>query len=258
MFLDLAKAFDKVPYQRLCHKLSHYRISENLLIWIQDFLNNRYQTVVLEGEHSTSCRVLSGVPQGTILAPLLFLIYINDIPSSIANMLRLYAVDALLYSTIDSPADCMTLQTDLLTLQKCTGVWQMQFNPAKCEHLQITSKHNFIDSHYTLYGHTIQKVTNAKYLGVIFDRHLSWKHHINAIAAKATAALAFLQRNTAFCPKELKIHCYNMFVRPIMEYSATAWLPHTILGISKLERVQRRATRYVFNDFSPFQCFCHA
>ena len=132
LFLDLAKAFDKVPHQRLCYKLSHYGISGNLLIWIQDFLNNRYQTVIiLEEEHSTSCRVLLGVPQGTVLAPLLFLVYINDIPSSIANMLRLYADDALLYSTIDSPADCMTLQTDLLTLQKWTEVWQMQFNPAK-------------------------------------------------------------------------------------------------------------------------------
>ena len=141
-------------------------------------------------------------------------------------MLRLYTDDALLYSTINSTADCISLQTDLLILQKWTEIWQMQFNPAKCEHLQITNKHNFIDFHFSLYGHTIQKVKNAKYLGVTFDCHLSWKNHIDSIAAKATAAQAFLQRNTASCPMELKTHCYNMFVRPIMEYSTTAWSPH--------------------------------
>ena len=128
----------------------------------------------------------------------------------------------------------------------------MLFNPAKCEDLQITNKCNVIDFHYSLYGHTIPKVKNAKYLGVTFDCHLSRKNHIDLIATKATAAQAFLQRNTAFCPMELKTHCYNMFVHPIMEYSATAWSAHTTHSISKLERVQHRATRYVLNDYSTF------
>jgi len=128
----------------------------------------------------------------------------------------------------------------------------MEFNLAKCEHLQVTNKHNFIDTHYTLYDHTIQKRTNAKYLGITFDHHLNWKSHINIIAAKANAAQAFLQRNITFCPTEVKIHCYKTFVRPIMEYSATVWLPYTTLNITKLEKVQRRAARYIFNDYSPF------
>ena len=107
-------------------------------------------------------------------------------------MLRLYADDALLYSIINSTADCTNLQTDLSTLQKWSETWQMEFNPTN---LQITNKYNFIDTQYTLYGHTIHKVTNAKYLGITFDRHLGWKSHINAIAAKANAAQAFLRRN---------------------------------------------------------------
>ena len=92
--------------------------------------------------------------------------------------------------------------------------------------------------------------TKSQYLRVTFDCHLSWKNHINSIAAKATAAQAFLQRNTPFCPMELKTHCYNMFVHPIMEYSGRS--PHTTLSISKPERVQCRAARYVLNDYSTF------
>ena len=137
----MAKAFDKVPHQCLCTKLSHYGINGNILTWIKDLLNIRHQTVLLEGEHSTLCEVLSGVPQGTVMAPLLFLIYINDIPNSITNMLRLYADDALLYSIINSTADCINLQTDLSTLQKWCETWQMEFDPTKCEHLKITNKH---------------------------------------------------------------------------------------------------------------------
>ena len=133
--------------------------------------------MILEGEHSKLCKVLSGVSQGTVMAPLLFLIYINDIPNSITNMLRLYEDD-----------DCINLLTDLSTVQKLCKTWQMEFNPTKCEYLQITNKHNFIDTHYTLYGHNIQKVTNAKYLGITFDCHLNWKSHINIIDAKANAA----------------------------------------------------------------------
>ena len=167
-------------------------------------------------------------------------------------MLRLYADDALLYSIINPTADCTNLQTDLSTLQKWSETWQMEFNPTKCEHLQITNKYNFIDTHYTLYGHTIQQVTNAT--NFTFDRHLSWKSHniINTIAAKANAAQAFLRRNTAFSPTGVKIHCYNTFVHPIMEYSTTAWSPHTTLDITKLEKVQHRAARYIFNDYLSF------
>jgi len=98
------------------------------------------------------------VPQGTVLAPLSFIIYINEIPDSITNMLKLYADNALLYSTINLTVDCINLETDLLTLQKWTETWQMKFNLARCEHFQFTNKHNFIDTY------NAQKVTNTKYL----------------------------------------------------------------------------------------------
>ena len=168
-------------------------------------------------------------------------LHYNDIPNSITNMLRLYADDALLYSIINSTADCINSRSDLLTLQKWCKTWQMEFNPTKCEHLQITNKYNFIDTHYTLYEDTIQKVTIAKYLyplGITFDCHLNWKNHINIIAAKANAAQAFLRRNTTFCPTEVKIHLYNTFVYCLV---TTYCSYNTWLNL-------RKFTRYIFND----------
>ena len=120
LLLDFSKAFDKVPHERLCYKLSYYgiRINGPLLSWIKDFLSGRSQQVVLEGAYSDSCPVLSGVLQGTVLAPLLFLLYINDISSNIQCTLQLYADDILIYTTVKSLDDYKRLQHDLFLLQE--------------------------------------------------------------------------------------------------------------------------------------------
>ena len=111
--LDLSKAFDRVPHKRLLYKLNHYRIRGPILQWIQSFLENRSQQVILEGQESSPVKVTSGVPQGTVLAPLLFLSCINDLPDLVKSKVRLYADDILLYNTINSYADCLILQQDL-------------------------------------------------------------------------------------------------------------------------------------------------
>ena len=140
LFLDFAKAFDKVSHNKLCHKLSSYGINGSLLSWIKDFLSDRSQSVILEGKTSKSYPVLSGVPQGTVLAPLLFLLYINDIIEPIKSTIRLYADDILLYRVINSVDDHYNLQCDLTSLENWSDTWQMKFNPAKCVHLAITNK----------------------------------------------------------------------------------------------------------------------
>ena len=129
LFLDFSKAFDKVPHFRLCHKLYHYGIHGILLSWLQAFLHNRSQYVVVDDQKSHSTPVLSGVPQGTVLAPLLFLIYINDLPGCVYNKARLYADDVLLYSYINSQNDCANLQQNLNSLITWSHTWQMSFNP---------------------------------------------------------------------------------------------------------------------------------
>ena len=124
--LDFSKAFDVVPHQRLLHKLDHYGIRGTTLNWIQNFLTNRTQKVVVDGSSSESARVRSGVPQGTVLGPLLFLTYINDLPSTVSSQVRLFADDCLLYRPIKCRADQEQLQRDLSALQDWADRWGMQ------------------------------------------------------------------------------------------------------------------------------------
>ena len=121
--LDFSKAFDVVPHQRLLHKLDHYGIRGTTLNWIQNFLTNRTQKVVVDGSSSESARVKSGVPQGTVLGPLLFLTYINDLPSTVSSQVRLFADDCLLYRPIKCRADQEKLQRDLSALQDWADRW---------------------------------------------------------------------------------------------------------------------------------------
>ena len=142
IILDFAKAFDKVPHKRLLAKLDFYGIRGPLLQWITAFLTNREQRVVLDGYHSSSTRVTSGVPQGTVLGPLLFLSYINDLPLSLSSTTRLFADDSLVYRPIVNRDDCLRLQDDLHALERWEAKWQMTFRPDKCHHMCFTRSHN--------------------------------------------------------------------------------------------------------------------
>ena len=148
LLLDFCKAFDKVPHSRLFHKLQFYGIKGPLLSWIKNFLSDSSQQVVLDNKQDDSCNVLSGVPQGTVLALLLFLIYINDLPLHVSSKVRLYADDVILYSNIYSVEDCHQLQRDLDSLTQWVHKWLMTFNPIKCEFLRITNKINIIPFTY--------------------------------------------------------------------------------------------------------------
>ena len=145
IFLDISKAFDTVPLHRLYCKLAHYGICGYTLTWIKELLTGRSQQVVVNGKYSNSAEaVTSGVPQGSVLGPLLFICYTNDIVYKISSTIRLYADDTLIYRNIHSEADVSVLQSDLNTVLKWAEDWQMTFNPQKTEFLRITNKHNSI------------------------------------------------------------------------------------------------------------------
>lgn len=252
ILLDFSKAFDKVSHKKLIAKLDFYGVRGNILMWIADFLRNRSQTVVLHGIKSDPVNVSSGVPQGTVLGPLLFLVYINDLPDGLSATPRLFADDCLLYRIIESTNDAQSLQHDLDILQEWERKWSMEFNSDKCEVLRITKKRSGIVYPYRIHGNPLRVVSSAKYLGVRIHGKLLWQPHIDQICKKANSTRAFLQRNLRGCPREVKEQCYKTFIRPVLEYASTAWDPHTHRSqnnVNRLEAVQNRCVRFVCNDW---------
>ena len=253
ILLDFSKAFDKVPHERLLHKLDFYGIRNNNLLWIKDFLFNRQQQVLLNGVRSSKLSVDSGVPQGTVLGPTLFLLFINDLPEHVSCSVRLFADDCLLYRITNNLTESNELQKDLTNLEKWEMDWQMKFNPEKCYVINISKKPKPNLFKYKLHDHTLETVKDSKYLGVTMCNDLDWGVHINNISAKANKTLGFLRRNMKHCSQKVKTLTYTSLVRPVLEYSSPVWDPYNQSQIAQLEQIQRKAARYVYNDYTSRQ-----
>ena len=256
ILLDFAKAFDKVSHSSLLAKLHHYGIGGNHLRWIEAFLSSRSQVVVVDGEESEVASVTSGVPQGSVLGPALFLVYINDLPEKLYCTPRLFADDALLYRVIESAADCDLVQRDLQTLEKWERDWSMEFAEDKCKVLRVTRKwkQNQIIKPYKIHNYVLESVNSAEYLGVTLDSKLSFWEHIHGITKKANNTRQFLQRTLSRCDRNTKSHCYKTYVRPILEYGSCAWDPHkgNQDQVDALQSAQNKAARFVYSDWSRY------
>ena len=215
---------------------------------------SRTQVVVVDGEESETAAVTSGVPQGSVLGPALFLVYINDLPEKLHSTPRLFADDCLLYRVIESTADCDLLQRDLHTLEIWENDWSMEFAAEKCMVLRVTRKHkkNILQKKYEIHNHVLEAVDSAKYLGIIFESKLSFNHHIQDITKKANNTRQFLQRTLSRCDRATKEVCYKTYVRPTLEYASTVWDPHkgNKSQTNLLESAQNKAARFVMSDWS--------
>ena len=247
--LDFSKAFDVVPHQRLLGKLQHYGINGHILKWISEFLSGRTQCVVVDGAASSWSAVESGVPQGTVLDPLLFLLYINDLPDCVESQVRLFADDCLLYRTIEGIPDQLALQSDLIKLQQWADLWGMQFNPGKCTILTISHGTPKYQKFYTLCGQILQHTSEAKYLGVTLSSDLQWSKHIQDITSKCSSTLGLLRRYLSGCPIKLREQAYIALIRSRLEYCSAVWDPHLKKDINSVEAVQRRAARFTVQDY---------
>ena len=183
---DFAKAFDKVPHRRLLHKLDYYGIRGSSHKWTSSWLSGRSQQVVLDGQASDPVPVLSGVPQASVLGPILFLIFINDLLDNIKSLVRLFAEDCVLYSNIHSLQDCLILQEDLDSLGLWEADWQMKFNVAKCHSMRVTRhySHKQIIHDYTLRQQTLEDIQSAKYLGITITENMDWGQHIISLISR--------------------------------------------------------------------------
>ena len=251
--LDFSKAFDKVPHRRLLNKLQLYGISGPTHNWIRAFLTGRTQSVVVEGSKSISSPVTSGVPQGSVLGPLLFLLFINDLPSVLdpATRCRLFADDCVVYRNIRTIEDQIQLQRDLYALETWGTQWGMSFNADKCNIMTIarqTTPHVYL---YQLNNQVLKHVNDCKYLGITISADLSWETHVNTTAKKANSRLGFLKRNLKGSPKRLKQTAFITLTRSLLEYGMATWDPHLQKDIDTLERIQRRAARWIERDYRP-------
>jgi len=249
IIMDFSKAFDVVSHNRLLNKLKWYGINNKTHAWISSFLRGRVQRVVVGGEHSTWTDVASGVPQGTVLGPLLFLTYINDLPNNISSSIRLFADDCILYREIVNKFDADALQRDLDSLAKWAKEWHMHFNIAKCFVIRITHKREPNNFEYTLGNSILQSTDSSLYLGVTLTHKQTWNKHIDNITSSANRTLGFIRRNLYSCPQHIKESAYKTLVRPLVEYSSPVWDPHTKIKINQIEMIQRRAARFVTGDY---------
>jgi hypothetical protein len=253
VYLDLAKAFDSVPHNLLLLKLKSYGIGGRLLLWFKVYLSNRRQRVVVEGNCSEYKRVLSGVPQGSILGPLLFVMYINDIVKEINNdsFLYLYADDSKLGRTIMTINDCTELQAELNKLVFWSHKWGLKFNARKCCVMSFLKDKNKIVYNYTMMEQTLDRVSNTADLGLIICDNLRWDDNIMKIVNNANKRLGMLKRSLGYgCNMQVKLLGYKALIRPLLEVNSIIWHCDTRKLLNQVESVQRRATKYILCDYS--------
>ena len=250
LYLDFSKAFDRVPHQRLLIKLRHLGINDKVLNWIDSFLSDRKQRVIVHGEASAWKAVRSGVPQGSVLGPVLFLMYVNDLSDGINSNIRLFADDAKCWQSIGQASDTLLLQESIHKLETWSNVWQLKFNHGKC-HVMHHGRNN--PQHpYQMYLHggneqleNIGTTEEEKDLGVFFGPNLNFTHHVHKVAAKANKMIGLIKRSFANLSKDVFVLLYKALVRPHLEYCSCVWNELTKRDASKLESVQRRATKLV-------------
>ena len=242
--VDFSKAFDVVPHGRLLEKIANSGIDPRIVVWIKEFLIGRSQKVRIEGELSDEVRVTSGVPQGSVLGPLLFLAYINDIGENIDSNIRLFADDCIIYRKIFTDEDITMLQRDVDRLGEWAVENGMKINPNKCKSICFTRTRAKVSLNYNLLSTQIPEASNCKYLGIILRRDLSWEDQVNYTVKKAWKALHFIMRILRKGTSSTKGLAYTTLVRPILEYGAACWDPHREGQKRELDRVQKKAAKF--------------
>ena len=249
IYLDFKKAFDSVPHTNLLIKLWSFGITGSLWEWFKSYLTNRHQCVCINGFISKPLPVLSGVPQGSVLGPILFLIFVNDLPAAVLNStLFLFADDAKVYRPIANATDMAFLQEDLNLLNTWSIDNHLNFSVHKCIFLSFYTK---ITSCYHIGTNQLTQSNLHRDLGVLQSTNLSWSHHYNHISANAYKSLGLLRRTfSSYHSTVTKKMLYISLVRSKLIYSSQLWNPYLIKDIVMLERIQRRATKFILNDYT--------
>ena len=248
VFCDQSKAFDRVWHDGLLYKLKCIGISGQLLKWFSDYLKDRKQRVLINGICSEFKKILAGVPQGSVLGPLLFLIFINDITENINAGIKLFADDTCLYVIFETKnvnEATETLNSDLDTVNKWAKKWLVTFNPQKTKSIYMSLKTPINPPNLTFDGHILENTDSHKHLGLELNSKLTWKNHIDAITAIADKKLNLLTHLKYLLDRKTLLVMYQSFIRPSLEYGNVIWCNTSEAENEILDKVQRRAARII-------------
>ena len=238
---DISKALDRVWHKGLLLKLKSVGLTGPLLEWFQNYLSGRKQRVVLPVGASDWVNITAGVPQGSILGPLLFLIYINDIVKDIQSTIRLFADDTSLYVIVDSPDNASnTLNQDLAKISSWADRWLVLFNPKRTESIFFSRK---VSKH--VHPPTLTSVESHKHLGITFESSGIWHKHIQLITSKALQPIDIMRKLKFHLDRKSLDIIYTSFIRPILEYADVVWCNLTKYQEYELEKIQIEAARIV-------------
>ena len=243
IYLDFSKAFDKVDHEILLKKLQSFGITGNILNWLKSFLSNREQYVIVDGHKSIPEKVLSGVPQGTVLGPLLFILYINDIVNVIKHChIKIFADDSKLIKMIESLTDRELLDADLRAVIEWAVINKMELNGLKFQLLSHGNNNDLKVPYKIDENILLEKSENVVDLGVTLSENATFNCHISNAVASAKRFAGWTMRTFKSRKKEIVLLLYKTYVRPRLEYGCALWSPHLIKDINSLESVQRSVT----------------
>src|SRR5215813_11252394 len=243
VYLDFQKAFDKVSHFKLITKLSNIGIGGDLLKWISSWLTNRKQRVMINGSYSQWRDVGSGVPQGSVLGPLLFLIFINDMGRNVGGKFSFFADDCKIMRVVNENGDIQNLQDDLDKLYNWANEWDMSFNVGKCHVVHFGYRN--ICAEYNIGGESLGMGDGVNDLGITICNDFKFSSHCSAMVKKANRMLGFIKSSISSRNKNVILPLYKSLVRPHLEYAVQFWSPHYRNDINCIEKVQRRATKMI-------------
>uniref|UniRef100_A0A8C5Q884 Reverse transcriptase domain-containing protein n=1 Tax=Leptobrachium leishanense TaxID=445787 RepID=A0A8C5Q884_9ANUR len=234
-YLDFSKAFDTVPHRRLINKLQSLSLDSNIVEWIRQWLSDRQQRVVVNGVYSVQGLVTSGVPQGSVLGPILFNIFISDIAEGINGKVCLSADDPKICNRVDVPGGISQMTNDLGKLKKWSELWQLSFNVDKCKIMHLGRKNPRAE--YRIFDTVLTSTSEGWDLGVIILEDLRVSSQCNRAAGNASRMLGCVGRGISSRKREVLMPLYRALVRPHLEYCVQYWRPYLQKDIDIVERV---------------------
>ena len=247
IYTDFSSAFQSVNHKLLAHKLEKsFHFKDSALQWFVSYLSGRRQRVVVNGKTSEWITVTSGVPEGSLLAPLAFALFINDLPGNLTSDCLLYADDQKIYRKITAPCDAQLLQEDLDRLQRWCTAWGLTLNPSKCKAFTMTLRRKPVQTTYKIGGTVLESVSSIRDLGITLDSKLTFSDHVSTVVGQANRALGLLIRTFQTGSKGAKFNskslltAYYANVRSILEYGAVVWAGAATSHTVRVDRVQHK------------------